>query len=149
MAKDLEGKGFKGAQNLHQFLFQQKNGIDPLGRKEILMVDEAGMIGNLQEQVEFELVPSINVTEEVQLKTKTKSVTKCVQLPIKYKADFTYYRDGEYIVEDVKGSAFIVTPEFKLKAKLMRYFKGIEIKVVYGKNIKDKTEQAYHGKKDK
>ena len=30
----------------------------------------------------------------------------------------------------------------------MRYFKGIEIKVVYGKNIKDKTEQAYHGKKD-
>ena len=46
VAKDLEGKGFKGAQNLHQLLFQQKNGIDPLGRKEILMVDEAGMIGN-------------------------------------------------------------------------------------------------------
>jgi Ti-type conjugative transfer relaxase TraA len=46
VAKDLEGKGFNGAQNLHQFLFQQKNGIDPLGRKEILMVDEAGMIGN-------------------------------------------------------------------------------------------------------
>lgn len=46
VAKDLDGKGFKGAQNLHQLLFQQKNGIDPLGRKEILMVDEAGMIGN-------------------------------------------------------------------------------------------------------
>ena len=102
-----------------------------------------GIISNLQEQVEFELVPSINVTEEVQLKTKTKFITKCVQLPIKYKADFTYYRGDEYVVEDVKGSKFIVTPEFRLKAKLMRYFKGIEIKVVYGKNIKDKTVHAY------
>lgn len=46
VAKDLESKGFEGAQNVHRFLFQQKNGVDPLGRKEILMVDEAGMIGN-------------------------------------------------------------------------------------------------------
>lgn len=46
VAKDLESKGFDGAQNLHRFLFQQKNGIDPLKRKEILMIDEAGMVGN-------------------------------------------------------------------------------------------------------
>ena len=131
----------------------KKNGYDStIEYKRSLVLKEMeleGIISNLQEHVEFELVPSINVTEEVHLKTKTKSVTKCVQLPIKYKADFTYYRGGEYIVEDVKGSKFIVTPEFRLKAKLMRYFKGIEIKAVYGKNIKDKTEQAYHGKKDK
>ena len=131
----------------------KKNGYDStIEYKRSLVLKEMeqeGIISNLQEQVEFELVPPINVTEEIQLKTKTKFITKCVQLPIKYKADFTYYRGDEYIVEDVKGSAFIVTPEFKLKAKLMRYFKGIEIKVVYGKDIKDKTEQAYHGKKDK
>jgi len=46
VAKDLESKGFEDAQNLHRFLFQQKNGIDPLKRKETLMVDEAGMVGN-------------------------------------------------------------------------------------------------------
>jgi Ti-type conjugative transfer relaxase TraA len=46
VAKDLESKGFEDAQNLHRFLFQQKNGIDPLKRKEVLMVDEAGMVGN-------------------------------------------------------------------------------------------------------
>jgi Ti-type conjugative transfer relaxase TraA len=46
VAKDLNSKGFNGAQNLHQFLFQQKNGVDVLRRKEILMVDEAGMVGN-------------------------------------------------------------------------------------------------------
>ncbi|MDP3936209.1 MAG: AAA family ATPase [Alphaproteobacteria bacterium] len=53
VAKDLESKGFEGAQNLHRFLFQQKNGIDPLKRKEVLMVDEAGMVGNtvLQEML--------------------------------------------------------------------------------------------------
>ena len=110
----------------------KKNGYDStIEYKRSLVLKEMereGIISNLQEHVEFELVPSINVTEEVHLKTKTKSVTKCVQLPIKYKADFTYYRDGEYIVEDVKGSKFIVTPEFRLKAKLMRYFKGIDLK---------------------
>jgi Ti-type conjugative transfer relaxase TraA len=46
VAKDLDSKGFDGAQNLHRFLFQQKNGIDPLKRKDVLMIDEAGMIGN-------------------------------------------------------------------------------------------------------
>ena len=46
VAKDLESKGFDGAQNLHRFLFQQKNGKDPLRRKEVMMVDEAGMVGN-------------------------------------------------------------------------------------------------------
>lgn len=46
VAKDLESKGFDGAQNLHQFLFQQKNGVDPLKRKDVLMIDEAGMVGN-------------------------------------------------------------------------------------------------------
>lgn len=46
VAKDLNSKGFNGAQNLHQFLFQQKNGGDMLRRKEVLMVDEAGMVGN-------------------------------------------------------------------------------------------------------
>jgi Ti-type conjugative transfer relaxase TraA len=46
VAKDLEAKGFEGAQNLHKFLFQQKNGIDALKRKEVLMIDEAGMVGN-------------------------------------------------------------------------------------------------------
>lgn len=46
VAKDLESKGFEGAQNLHRFLFQQKNEIDPLKRKDVLMVDEAGIVGN-------------------------------------------------------------------------------------------------------
>jgi Ti-type conjugative transfer relaxase TraA len=46
VAKDLEKAGFEGAKNLHQFLFHQKNGIDPLRKKEVLMIDEAGMVGN-------------------------------------------------------------------------------------------------------
>ena len=46
VAKDLEFKGFEGAQNLYKFLFDHYNGKKPLNRKEILMVDEAGMVGN-------------------------------------------------------------------------------------------------------
>lgn len=46
VAKDLSENGFETAQNLHKFLFEQKNGVDPLGKREVLMVDEAGMVGN-------------------------------------------------------------------------------------------------------
>jgi len=42
----------------------------------------------------------------------------------KYVADFVYVQDGREIVEDFKG---VITPEFKLKRKLMKAVKGIDI----------------------
>ena len=47
---------------------------------------------------------------------------------MKYIADFVYYdRDGNLVVEDAKGFR---TDLFRLKKKMMMYFKGIEIKEV-------------------
>lgn len=42
----------------------------------------------------------------------------------KYIADFVYFRNGEKVVEDVKGR---LTDVYKLKRKLMRACHGIEI----------------------
>lgn len=33
----------------------------------------------------------------------------------KFKTDFTYFRDGKFVVEDAKGSEFQCTPDWKLK----------------------------------
>lgn len=47
--------------------------------------------------------------------------------PIVYKADFVYRKDGERIVEDVKG---VRTEEYKLKRKLMLERFGISVEEV-------------------
>ena len=90
---------------------------------------KCGAISDLKLQGPFELIPAISEDVVVQLKTKTKIEKKCVQRAVKYIADFVYMKDGEMIVEDVKGSSDILTPEFKLKMKLMRYRHGIQIKI--------------------
>jgi len=46
-----------------------------------------------------------------------------------YFADFTYVREGKYVVEDAKGWA---TREYKLKKKLVEALWGIEIQEVKG-----------------
>lgn len=53
----------------------------------------------------------------------------------RYKADFTYMMNGEWIVEDVKGydvrkNEYILTKTFKKKMELMKQEYGIEIRIV-------------------
>ena len=45
-----------------------------------------------------------------------------------YIADFTYYKDGEFVVEDVKGGA--VLPDFTIKKKLMKAVHNIDVRIV-------------------
>lgn len=93
------------------------------------LLQQSGEISDLRLQVPFELIPAVYEKVEKQLKTKVKIVEKCVQRAVHYIADFVYIKDGEMIVEDTKGSSKILTPEFKLKMKLMRYKHGIQIKI--------------------
>jgi hypothetical protein len=80
---------------------------------ELLLMQRAGVILNLQRQVPFEM-------------------TVNGHLICKYLADFTYTttETGESVVEDAKG---VVTPEFRLKAKLMEALHGIVIQVWTGR----------------
>jgi len=82
----------------------------------LALLERAGEIRELRMQVPFVLIPA-------QVSPSGKK-----ERPTVYLADFTYTdATGALVVEDVKGA---VTPEFRLKRKLMLHVHGIEVKEV-------------------
>jgi hypothetical protein len=67
---------------------------------ELKMLEKAGKIGNLARQRSFELIPR----------------GKKVKRARNYIADFDYWENGKYVVEDVKGCK---TPVYTLKRDLL------------------------------
>ena len=79
---------------------------------ELKLLERAGHICGLREQVIYILAPSI--------------VRKGRKRPaMKYIADFVYIEDGKEVTEDCKGFR---TPVYSLKAHLMMAVHGIDIK---------------------
>lgn len=73
---------------------------------ELKLLATGGLIRELKRQVPFELcVGGVLVT--------------------KYVADFVYFEAGERVIEDTKGA---LTPEYKLKSRLMLAVHGIVIR---------------------
>lgn len=82
----------------------------------LVLLQRAGEIRGLAMQVPFELIPA------------QKRPSGGNERPTVYLADFVYVdHRGVRVVEDVKG---VVTPEFRLKRKLMLHVHGIEVKEV-------------------
>lgn len=82
----------------------------------LVLLERAGEIRDLRMQVPFELIPA-------QVAPSGKK-----ERPTVYLADFTYTtKDGVSVCEDVKGA---VTPEFRLKRKLLLWIHRIEIKEI-------------------
>lgn len=88
--------------------------------KELKLLESSGKIEKLERQVKFDLLPK-----------QIGSDGKVIERKVQYVADFIYIRDGEVVVEDVKGyrggGAYEV---FKLKKKMMLYFFGIRVKEI-------------------
>lgn len=82
---------------------------------ELLLLQKAGDISDLQTQVKFELIPS------------QKEFGKVVERACTYVADFVYEYDGKKVVEDTKG---FKTKDYIIKRKLMLWVHGIRIKEV-------------------
>lgn len=97
----------------------------------LLDCQNKGLISDLTLQPSFEVLPKQTEIIDVQLKTKVKKVEKVVEQDIRYTADFSYYKDGIYIVEDVKGSKYNIERDFPLRKKLMYYFYKIKVKVLF------------------
>lgn len=93
--------------------------------------ERKGLIYCLTLQPKFELVPAVREKYIKHLKTKDKECERVVQLAITYTADFAYYKNGEFIVEDCKISKTLQPKEYVLKKKMMLALKGIKIKEVY------------------
>lgn len=81
---------------------------------ELTLLEKAHMIRDLERQVSFELIPK-QVDENGKVRERA----------VRYVADFVYFdKDGNLVVEDAKGMR---TDAYKLKKKMMLYFKGIKI----------------------
>ena len=113
------------------------NGIKFASHKErdryifLKSLEDKGVISDLKRQVRYTVCPAVYGEREVQLKTKTKIEKFTRQIASYYYADFTYILNGELVVEDVKGAEGVETEVFRLKAKLMLAYNGIEVKKVY------------------
>lgn len=83
-------------------------------------LERAGNIRQLRRQVPFKF--SVNGRP-----VKIKSARYPKGRQVKYVADFTYFEDNAYVVEDVKG---IITREAKLKIALVEAIYGHEVRIV-------------------
>ncbi|MBP3511145.1 MAG: DUF1064 domain-containing protein [Prevotella sp.] len=81
--------------------------------RELKLMQRAGQISNLREQVRFVLIPPQHDADG-----------KLVERACSYVADFVYDCDGSTVVEDTKGFR---TPEYIIKRKLMLHVHGIAI----------------------
>ena len=133
MAKRLFNRGFvvpkKGNKYKNEKVEFDGYKFDSKRERDRYMVlkdaERRGVISELKCQPKFTLIPAQYHEEAKQLKTKVKMVKKCDFLAITYTGDFQYVKDGKVVVEDVKG---MVTPEYKLKEKMMAYFHHIIIR---------------------
>ena len=83
--------------------------------KELLLLEKAGAIQDLQTQVKYVLIPSQRIDGKV------------VERECAYKADFVYTENGETVVEDTKG---FKTKDYIIKRKLMLKEYGIRIREI-------------------
>ncbi len=73
---------------------------------ELHLQERAGIISDLRIQQKYELIPA----------QRFENMEN--ERPCKYIADFTYFKDGLFIIEDTKG---FKTPEYIIKRKLMKH----------------------------
>lgn len=105
--------------------------------QELQLLQWSGQIQNLQTQVKYVLIPtqresSFEVYKSGPNKGRRKP-GKVVEHECSYVADFVYTKDGETVVEDVKGyrdPSSAAYAKFVIKRKLMLERYGIQIREV-------------------
>lgn len=99
---------------------------------QLVLLQRAGKISDLQRQVAFELIPAQYETYERYGKDgkRLKDGTRLVERAAVYHADFVYTdENGNKVVEDTKSQA-TKTEAYILRRKLMYYIHKIKIKEV-------------------
>ena len=124
MAWQEEGQSKYNARSVTCFGIKFDSTKEAVRYLELREMVKKGLISDLRLQVPFVLLPAIWEDRIERLKTKEKTVRKCIQEPVTYIADFVYVKDGQRIVEDAKG---FKTEVYKIKKKMMRSLLGITI----------------------
>lgn len=98
--------------------------------RELHLMEYAGTISSLREQVPYELVPAQyeSVPRYGKNGKRLRDKRVCVERAVVYRADFVYTdARGETVVEDAKGMR---TKEYIIKRKLMLWRFGIRVREV-------------------
>lgn len=99
--------------------------------EQLLLLQKAGKIVELQRQVSYELLPAQYETYERYSKKgdRLKDGQRLLERKVEYIADFVYHdvETGELIVEDTKG---VRTKDYILKRKLLLLVHGIKIREI-------------------
>lgn len=90
---------------------------------ELKSLEKRGIITELKRQQPFELIPRQKLPYPKMVKGRRINYEHAV----KYVADFSYFCDGNQIVEDTKG---FKTTEYIIKRKLMLNRYGIQVKEI-------------------
>lgn len=94
--------------------------------QELLLLEKAGAIQNLQMQVRYVLIPTQREPDTIGARGGIHK-GKVIEKECAYVADFIYLENGKMVVEDTKGMR---TKDYVIKRKLMLYIHGIRIKEV-------------------
>ena len=93
-------------------------------RQTLVLLQKAGKISDLREQVLFELIPTIREADTLGPRGGVRK-GKVIERGVSYIADFVYKDEsGREIVEDTKGFR---TKDYILKRKLLLWRYGIKI----------------------
>ena len=97
--------------------------------QELLLLQRAGVIKNLQRQVKYVLIPAQYESYERYGKNGQELTPgkKLIERECAYVADFVYEEDGKTVIEDTKG---MKTKDYILKRKMTLFFHGIRIREV-------------------
>lgn len=96
---------------------------------------EAGLISDLELQPKYIILPAIKGTRVKHFKRIPDRIEEyTIQQPSRYTADFRYIKDSQIVVEEVKGSKWNISRDFPLRKRMLRYFHGIDVKMVFDPN---------------
>lgn len=92
---------------------------------DLLILQKAGKIKDLQRQVKFELIPTQREPDTIGKRGGVHQ-GKCIEKSVDYYADFVYTdcTTGKEVVEDTKG---MKTTDYIIKRKLMLWIHHIRI----------------------
>lgn len=93
---------------------------------ELLLLQKAGAISDLERQVKFVLIPAQREADTVGPRGGIKK-GNLLEKECAYIADFVYWEGGKMVVEDTKGFR---TADYIIKRKLMLHVFGIKIKEI-------------------
>ena len=82
--------------------------------------EDIGVITKLERQKSFEIIPRLTKTVKVELKTKTKFVERVEEKAAHYTPDFCYWKDGKYVIHEVKSAGTSLARDYPLRRKLIK-----------------------------